>query len=215
MRFTLISIGVLAACEPVPTTSTMPTSAATEPAIAAPAPDVLDARFVTQVRDAVSVYPYWSKVDEAVRPAPAPCSMGVEPPAPGQVRMSAASEGPHVAKLFYLYPSDRAAYISDKPVPVGFTIVKESYAPVRQAEANGYTVTVDGVHYAMGDRTGLFAMMKVAETEGTDRQWIYAILDTDFTVRAAGGIERCAKCHEDATHERLFGVEVRGSSGSH
>jgi hypothetical protein len=219
-----VALGLLlVACEPVPTSSTSPV-AATTPAIAVPrpdVPDVRDQRFVDTIYAATDLYSFWGKLDEGARAAPIPCSAGAMGRTdPGPVRMSAAADGPHVKKLYYLYPSAHDVYAQDGSVPVGFTIVKEAYAALpitgkEMAERNhGFaddptTITVDGKHYAMGDRTELFAMMKVDATEGTDRHWIYAILDTDRTVRAVGRIERCMKCHEDATHERLFGVVTK------
>ena len=115
----LLLIAALAACNSdlraAPTTPTP-----TQP---------VDARFASAIRAAAKPYQQWGRVDERPNVAPMMCDM----PRPehygskGQVRMSEAEESPHGKKLYYLWASDRAAYIKTE-VKTGFAIVKESFA---------------------------------------------------------------------------------------
>jgi hypothetical protein len=53
---------------------------------------------------------------------------------------------------------------------------------------------------------GLFIMMKLdPKTPDTDDGWVYGTVSADLkTVTAAGKIESCMKCHQDAKYDRLF-----------
>jgi hypothetical protein len=42
----------------------------------------------------------------------------------------------------------------------------------------------------------------------SDAGWVYATLTADGQVTAAGRVESCMHCHQDAGHERLFGVDT-------
>jgi hypothetical protein len=57
----------------------------------------------------------------------------------------------------------------------------------------------------------LFIMMKLdAKTPGTDEGWVYATVTPDGKkVTAAGKIESCMKCHQDAKYDRLFGLKEK------
>lgn len=68
------------------------------------------------------------------------------------------------------------------------------------------TVNVDGSELRAGALTGLFVMAKVPEVTGTDEHWIYGTATTDGVVKSVGRIPSCMACHENAAHERLFGV---------
>ena len=71
-----------------------------------------------------------------------------------------------------------------------------------------YAVKGDKVYKAT-KQADLFVMMKVdPKMEGTDNGWVYATLTPDGKkVTAAGKIESCMKCHQDAPHDRLFGLK--------
>ncbi|HEV7559020.1 MAG TPA: cytochrome P460 family protein, partial [Kofleriaceae bacterium] len=109
---------------------------------------------------------------------------------------------PHGKKLFYLWSSDRDAYAnlrrSKLAIPVGFTIVKQSFAAVGDA-SSGYTT---------GAKKDLFVMTKIGgDKSGSDDGWIYGTVTPDGVVTSAGRVETCMHCHDDqATHERLFGI---------
>jgi hypothetical protein len=54
----------------------------------------------------------------------------------------------------------------------------------------------------------LFIMTKLdPKTPGTDAGWIYGTVDADLkTVTSVGKVPNCIKCHQDAPHDRLFGL---------
>lgn len=82
------------------------------------------------------------------------------------------------------------------------TIYDHGDALIPYAEKNGQ-------HYQAGERHGLFIMLKVApKTPGTDQGWVYATVAKDLkTVTAVGTIASCMKCHQEAKHDRLFGLK--------
>jgi len=185
---------------------------------AAPKPSKVDARFVPQLRAAAASYQKWGRVDERPNVAPMMCDM----PRPehygskGHVRMSEADESPHGKKLYYLWASDRAGYakLSVKP---GFAIVKESFAATPASQPRNApamvtdsplhsTVGHDGKWFTTGAAKGLYVMAKVGEGDGTDAGWIYGTITTDGVVTSAGRVATCMGCHEEAAHDRLFGL---------
>ena len=184
-----------------------------------PAPSQVDARFVTAIRAAAKPYQTWGRVDERPNIAPMMCDM----PRPehygskGQVRMSEAEESPHGKKLYYLWASDRAAYLKTE-VAAGFTIVKESFAAVPSKRAANPppekmlesplhdTVELAGKRLTTGAAKGLYVMTKVGG-EGTDDGWIYGTITSAGVVTSAGRVATCMGCHEDAPHGRLFGLK--------
>ncbi len=77
--------------------------------------------------------------------------------------------------------------------------------------------TADGMHetasrggttYEPGPITSLFVMTKYdAATPGTDQGWVYATLDAKGReVTGIRVIASCVKCHREAKHDRLFGL---------
>lgn len=74
-------------------------------------------------------YKNWGRVDDEMRWAPTFCRM----PMPGRAYVSASSDEPtHGRKLYSLLTKQRKDYLQlakDKPVPVGFAIVKQSWLP--------------------------------------------------------------------------------------
>ena len=63
--------------------------------------------------------------------------------------------------------------------------------------------------YRAGAPAGLFIMFKVdSATPETDEGWVYATVSTAGEVTSAGRVASCMGCHENATHERLFGVPL-------
>jgi len=192
-----------------------------------------DPRFVDVVRRAAASYKKWGRVDEKPNIAPALCRAptGDDFGAPSKVRTSAAGDGPHEDKLYFLWASARDAYRSlgrvDEPLPVGFAVVKQSFsskplvgappasaAPGPDASFNFGVIpppitwlqTTDGKRLQIDQPRDLFVMAKVGERAGADAGWIYGTVAPDGTVTSAGRVERCMGCHESATHERLFGL---------
>lgn len=82
------------------------------------------------------------------------------------------------------------------------TVYDHGDALIPYAEKNGQ-------QYKAGERTGLFIMFKEdPKTAGTDQGWVYATVAKDLkTVTAVGVIASCARCHQEAKHDRLFGLK--------
>ncbi|MGE0869901.1 MAG: hypothetical protein AB7P03_15150 [Kofleriaceae bacterium] len=191
------------------------------------APLAIDPPFAVAIRTAAASYQQWGRVDAKPKLAPALCRA----PLPGNdgvaaaVRVSDAANSPHHDKLYYLWASDKPAYLSaSAAIPRGFTIVKESFAAVALGANDpppappSSTVTNEipprtdvhttaGARLGIGERADLFVMHKVGDRAGSDQGWIYGTVSIDGTVTSAGRVERCMGCHEHATHERLFGLE--------
>jgi len=108
-------------------------------------------------------------------------------------------------------------------------IVKESWIPKETTEVEpgnvDYTKYVrtnpgnfypyaskGGKVYKASKRGDLFIMMKLdPSTPNTDAGWVYGSVTADGkTVTAAGKVESCMNCHQDAKHDRLFGVSTWG-----
>jgi hypothetical protein len=212
MKQALFAIALLG-CESAP-------SPEAKPAVA-PKPE-LDARFAEAMRTAAAAYTKWGRVDEQVRMGPEDCRapIGDANGTPSRVRLSQAPEGPHGAKLYYLWASDRGAYRADGPIAKGFTIVKEAFQAVPAATAANAAPSAPEIHRApdpirvleadgkrlqTGPAAGLFIMTKL-DGPDTDAGWIYGTV-VDGVVTSAGRVASCMGCHEDATRERLFGLK--------
>jgi len=117
------------------------------------------------------------------------------------------------------------------PTPLGQTLVKETWAAVESPAppvspeppgqySSGPLVGVtedyvdpcvqgpDGKRYCAGEQGDLFMMMKrPADTPDSDEGWIYAVVSSDAsTIRSAGRLENCMKCHVEQGPERQFGL---------
>jgi hypothetical protein len=229
----LATLGDGAVRDPVPT-SPPPASAPSAdapPAAATPPPDdaaLLDPRFHDAIRSAASGYPAWGRVDEHPRLGIYGCKSPVGAVlggTPSRVRLSRAADGsPHGEKLYHLWATDRAGYHANDPIAIGFAIVKESFhadsvtdsPPATEAlpavpdsvPTPICTLEIGGRRLRAGAPTGLFIMAKAgaADAPGTDLGWIYGTTAPDGTVTSAGRVASCMRCHERATHERLFGL---------
>jgi hypothetical protein len=203
---------------------------ATTASFADDAKPVRDARHVDAIRDAVKVYATWGRVDEHPNVAPGMCAM----PRPedygvaARARRSEADDAPHGKKLYYLYASQKWPYLDAKrtELPIGFAIVKESFAavPTDEAPAREYKgrddgrygaippaiatlVDADGKRLKIGKPMGQYVMVKVGKKPGTDDGWIYGTVDPDGTVTSAGRVASCMSCHDEAgKREKLFGL---------
>jgi hypothetical protein len=185
---------------------------------------------------AAAAYRKWGRVDEVPNMAPMLCRAPLPEDygKPSQVRLSDADGSPHDRKLHYLWASDRDAYLGGGEVPVGFTIVKESWT-VRTLSEPVYhpfdhrgrihhvtddwppvttTKTADGEILGVDQRSSLYVMTKIGprDLRGTDQGWVYGTLTPHgATVTSAGRVGQCMTCHESATRGRLFGLRVSGS----
>ena len=129
--------------------------------------------------------------------------------------MSRAGAGsPHGKKLYHLYVSDPIAYAlastSDRSAPVGLTLIKESHIALNPEVAGLNARSVSGAEPALvpGAVTDLFVMMKIgnAGMAETDAGWVYATASPQGEIESIGMIESCIRCHEQADHDRLFGL---------
>jgi hypothetical protein len=247
MRFTMAMI-LLASCAAQPpesstraVTTTTPQARTTlsaepspsmladeQPASAAPPASPPDERFVPALRQAAASYRGWGRVDERPNLAPTLCRMPrpEDYGAPSQVRLSKALASLHGQKLYYLWASSKRQYLDLArlgKVPVGFAIVKESFAasdepPAGEPQQISFSLesppppitsldTPHGRRYT-GASTGLYIMTKVADgdADGTDEGWVYGTIAPDGTVTSGGRVEHCMGCHEHTDHDRLFGL---------
>jgi len=185
--------------------------------VAAPA---VDPGLAAQVRTIAAEYQSWGRIDDELRWAPWLCRI----PLPGLARMSASSDSAtHGQKLYSVFVKKRDTY------PMGphteQVVVKESwtselvtdpsvmYQPERfrdspDAGDHFYPYAMkDGMIYRAAARAGLYIMFKLdAATPGTDGGWVYATITADGQLTAAGKIQSCVGCHQEAEHDRLFGV---------
>jgi hypothetical protein len=155
--------------------------------------------------NAAKVYPDYKRVDPLARFAPLACA-----PIPAKAASISTSSdaGTHGKKLYYLYAKDQASYIAAaelKEQPVGQLLVKESYHPAEKNDGDPDAARMPGEKFA------LFVMLKTdPKTPETDNGWVYATLTPDGkTITQSGRIASCMKCHEEATHDRLFGLPKR------
>jgi hypothetical protein len=181
----------------------------------------VDERLASAFREAAREYKAWGRVDDEVRFAPWLCRL------PMRSRARVSEAGPHARKVYFLYSSDRAAYVSlghpeaRRHVRPGFTIVKESFhaaehAPgdrrgeVEIAHGDPYRLLQDGERWVgAGAPHGLYIMKYVGRRRGTDAGWVYGTIDAQGEVTGAGRISSCMGCHQDAPHGRLFGLQGR------
>jgi hypothetical protein len=71
-----------------------------------------------------------------------------------------------------------------------------------------YATDKQGKVFKAARQADLFIMLKLApDTRGTDQGWVYGTVTPDGkTVTSAGRVESCMKCHQQAKHDRLFGL---------
>jgi hypothetical protein len=213
-----------------------------EPDTASDEHEPIDPIFAELLRRAATGYREWGRVDERPNLAPMLCRApsGLDFGFPSHARLSGADDAPHGRKLYYLFAAldgrdARHLYgglgtPAAQAIPVGLTIVKQSWAAVPSTraitsepvlEGDDYIMAVDqpepitwvvheGQRLDVGEQAELFVMTKIGESDmpGTDAGWIYGTLTADGkTVTSAGLVQRCMDCHEAATHERLFGLQ--------
>ncbi len=189
--------------------------------------DDFDEQIIQIARD----YKQYGLVDDEARWAPWLCRM----PLPARVRFSKSDDSEtHGEKLYFLYAKNRDAYVeieNDKQ-EVGQVVVKESWHPKETDKAieakgesdddsgndlaellppGGSVITItekDGQAYTTGESAGLYIMFKLEpDTAGTDNGWVYATVTADGnTITASGKVDSCISCHQDAPHDRLFGL---------
>jgi hypothetical protein len=207
-------------------------AAASEPP---PPSEPVDPALADKIRTAAAPYLKWTRVDEKPNIAPTLCRMpmGDDYGKVSHIRMSDAVESPHDKKLYFLYASAKWDYLAlahePRRIEPGFTIVKESFHAVsaRPPQKNAapsvsdfltdgkppppvtWVETDNGKRLEAGTPSGLYVMTKVggASTPGTDVGWIYGTIAANGTVTSAGRVASCMSCHENASHDRLFGLQ--------
>lgn len=150
---------------------------------------------------------------------------------PTAMSVSSSSDSTtHGKKLFRLY--FKASLSWDEALqrgcsPVGQVVVKEAWVPEEVKDDGKPLAWVrdgnpipeesrwmlpyarrNGKLYHAKEKAGLFIMHKMdPKTPGTDDGWIYGTVTPDGkTVTAAGRIESCMACHQNAPNDRLFGI---------
>jgi hypothetical protein len=205
-------------------------------------PGSVDPRFAETLLRAAAKYREWGRVDERPNLAPVLCRApsGLDFGFPSHARLSGADDAQHGRKLYYLFAGLGEHGMGElygglgtpraQAIPIGLTIVKQSWAAVPSsrpianepvvfgevlemnvdAPAPISWVEHDGQWLETGEQAELFVMAKVGEhdMDGTDAGWIYGTLTADGrTVTSAGRVQRCMDCHDAAPHERLFGLQ--------
>lgn len=112
-------------------------------------------------------------------------------------------------------------------MPVGQTIVKESWQPVEVQDNEKVPAigpgtkfdfafnSADGKPYRPGKQASLFIMVKTdPKTPGTDQGWVYGTVTRDGKrVTSAGRVQSCMGCHQSAPRDRMFGLPRTGGGG--
>jgi hypothetical protein len=207
-----------------------------------PTPEEIDPRFADTLHHAAAKYQKWGRVDERPNLAPMLCRApsGIDYGFPSHARLSGADDAQHGRKLYYLFAGfgehgmgeqyGRLGTPAAQEIPVGFTVVKQSWAAVPSSRGVASEpipidetfrlssdtpapinwVVHEGQRLEVGEQAELFVMTKVGAPDmpGTDAGWIYATLTADGTrITSSGLVEQCMGCHEAAEHERLFGLQ--------
>jgi hypothetical protein len=166
-----------------------------------------------QVQHIARDFPTWGALDTKLRRAPTDCRM---PPAgsQGSLALSDAESGPHGTKLYRLFARDPAAYrgLESGAAQVGQVLVKQAFVaepftmPGPGEVPRDVVATPQGLVRA-GAPAGLFVMQRDASADSGESAWSYATVAPSGEVTALGRLETCIRCHRDAPHGGLFGLE--------
>lgn len=180
----------------------------------APPPDIHPSQlrpWHAELLAAAADYRSWTRVSDNPYWAPTMC---LAPPKNVPFRSEVESKGDHGRKLYYLWVKDHGAYAAHArkiaasamgnppgmPQPVTQALVKESFV------AEEVEVESGRKYFETGAKSALFVMLR-GEGEGSHRGWVYGTLTPDGKeVTAAGAIQSCIKCHDEAP-QSLFGVQ--------
>ncbi len=194
----------------------------------------LNKTFAPRLLEIAKQYTKWMRVDERPNVAPLLCRAPLpsDRGTPSQVRISkaTASKSPHGRKLYFLYAKHKHTYLkltatSNNAVPVGQAIVKQAWHAVPATKPAASPNARPSFHYlpppiriakdkrgrllTTGKQADLYIIYKLAKsTPGTDDGYVYGTVTADGkTVTSAGRVKRCMGCHDNAPHERLFGLK--------
>lgn len=166
-----------------------------------------------QVQRIARDFPTWGELDTTLRVAPTDCR------APrivshGTLTASLADSGPHSTKLYRLYARDPAAYrgLESGASQAGQVLVKQAFVaePFEMpgpGEPPRNTVWTPNGSFRAGEPAGLFVMQRGAGSGSGESAWTYATVAPTGEITALGRLESCIRCHRDAPHEGLFGLE--------
>jgi hypothetical protein len=214
---TLLSLGTLGCSVQGPTKEETTGSAPT--AVAASEDQPSDSRLL----EIANSYKNYRQFNDVLYVAPALCAPGFTgdymTPIPGF--STSTDSRTHGRKLYWLFIKEVPAHsepgnyvIAGKPNPVGQVLVKEAWV-AEEVKDNESTkenrrglALKDGRFYRPAEKAALFIMYKLdPRTPGTDEGWVYGTVSADGkTVTSAGRVQSCMNCHQDAPHDRLFGV---------
>jgi hypothetical protein len=177
---------------------------------------MVDPAFAERALAIAARYTEWGRVDDELRWAPWLCRI----PLPGVARMSASDHAAtHGQKLYSVFVKNRDAYPAGPSadqvvVKESWTaeVVSQAYEPEKDRRFDGGDhfypyARKDGVVYRAAERAGLYIMFKVdPATPNTDAGWVYATITAAGQLTAAGRVDSCMRCHQEAKYDRLFGV---------
>jgi hypothetical protein len=190
-----------------------------------------------QLKAIAAEYRKWGRVDDYLRWAPFLCIAPAPSRARFSQSDDSVTHGRKLYFIYAHKRNEYMGMMDLASASIGQVIVKESWIPVacdspdpaalegsaRESYAgarlehdsdgnvNHYAPYIrrDAQWYRAGDKGPLFIMMKTERGPHTDDGWIYATLTPDGSeVTAAGRIESCMKCHQDAPFDRLFGMSL-------
>jgi hypothetical protein len=192
--------------------------------------------FEDKLLEIAASYESYGRIDAAARWAPTYCRARVVGPATPTFSRSEDTDthGQKLYSLFAKEHSPLGSYtLKGQPSPVGQVVVKESWVPeevkdegtplkpltrkvqvrsgdrlVEQEDSFLPYTRKDGHLYHAKEKGPLFVMFKTEPgTPSTDEGWVYGTVTADGkAVTSAGRVESCMKCHQDAPHDRLFGL---------
>jgi len=195
--------------------------------------------FEDRLLEIAASYESYGRIDAAARWAPTDCRAPVVGPATPAFSRSedADTHGLKLYSLFAKEQGPFGSYVATGgPSPAGQVVVKEAWIPeevtddatprkplTRKVQVRSGDRLVEredsflpyarkgGRLYHARERGPLFVMFKVGPgTPGTDAGWVYGTVTPDgTTVMSAGRVESCMRCHQDAPHDRLFGLPAR------
>jgi hypothetical protein len=192
--------------------------------------------FEDRLLEIAASYETFGRVNPIANWAPVDCRAPIPPTPEVAFSQSAdgGTHGGKLYTLFAKDQSPAGAYVrKGQPCPTGQVIVKESWVPeevnddgkplepvrrkVKVRQGDGLVekddsflpfARKDGRLYHAKEKGPLFIMFKMdPQTPGTDEGWVYGTVTADGKqVTSAGRMESCRKCHQDAPHDRLFGL---------
>jgi hypothetical protein len=190
--------------------------------------------FETRLLEIAASYESYGRIDPAARWAPVDCADPL-PQAPEALVSRSTDADTHGRKLYWLFAKlhnvSGSYAMKEGTSPVGQVVVKESWVPEEVSPDTTLTPLTRKAKVRVGDRLveqedsflpyarqggklyhakergPLFVMFKVdPQTPGTDEGWVYGTVKDGKEVTSAGRVESCMKCHQDAPHDRLFGL---------